>query len=179
MLEILLTAIWILLPAYTPNNFAVITGGGKPIDLGKNFVDGKRILGNGKTFRGFLGGLAGGLLTGVIQYRIELLFGFSVFSEIPFLSALRLFFLLSFGSLAGDIAGSFIKRRMGIERGEKAPLLDQLDFLVVAYLMASLHESFWEIFTPETIVAGIIITPLLHRLINYLAYLLRLKNVPW
>ncbi len=46
MFEVVKT-IWLLLPAYTPNNFAVLFGGGTPIDLGKKFIDGKRILGDG------------------------------------------------------------------------------------------------------------------------------------
>lgn len=179
MFHLIPETLWLLLPAYSPNNLAVITGGGKPIDFGKRFIDGRRILGDGKTIRGFAGGLAGGVLMGTIQYMIEVSFGFSVFSILSFISALKLFFLLSFGSLVGDMVGSFIKRRIGIERGERAPLLDQLDFLVFALILASLHESFWKLFSPEIIVVGIVITPLLHRITNYIAYLLKLKDVPW
>ena len=50
------SAIWVMLPAYLPNNIAALTGGGMPVDLGKNWSDGKRILGDGKTIRGFAGG---------------------------------------------------------------------------------------------------------------------------
>ena len=38
------SAIWVMLPAYLPNNIAALTGGGMPVDLGKNWSDGKRIL---------------------------------------------------------------------------------------------------------------------------------------
>ncbi len=179
MFTLIFKAIWLFMPSYTPNNFAVITGGGKPIDLGRNFIDGKRILGDGKTFRGFAGGFAGGMLTGIIQYHIEMLFGFHFFSSLGFYQALYLFALLSSGSLLGDMAGSFIKRRLGFERGKKAPLLDQLDFLVFSIILASFHESFYMIYTWQVILAGIVITPLLHRLTNLIAYLLKLKDVPW
>ncbi|AKG92476.1 CDP-diglyceride synthetase [Geoglobus ahangari] len=179
MLWTLIKTIWLFLPAYTPNNFAVIFGGGKPIDLGKNFVDGKRILGDGKTFRGFFGGLFGGLITGLAQYKIEQIAGLEFFTTMPLSSALTLFLLLSLGSLTGDLLGSFIKRRLGIERGGKAPLLDQLDFLVVAIVFASFHEYFSSLYTAEVIVIALILTPLLHKLINVIAYLLRLKDVPW
>jgi len=37
-------AIWLMLPAYTANPMAVVFGGGTPIDLGKKWIDGKRIL---------------------------------------------------------------------------------------------------------------------------------------
>ncbi len=179
MLWTLIKTIWLFLPAYTPNNFAVIFGGGKPVDLGKNFVDGRRILGDGKTFRGFLGGFFGGVLTGILQYSIEPVLGLRYFTSIPFTSALTLFALLSLGSLTGDMLGSFIKRRLGIERGGKAPLLDQLDFLIMAVVFASMHSSFASLYTTGTIILALIITPLLHRIVNFIAYLLRLKDVPW
>ncbi|MCQ4153705.1 MAG: CDP-archaeol synthase, partial [Archaeoglobi archaeon] len=41
MFEVLLKVIWVLLPAYTPNNFAVILGGFKPMDFGRKFLDGR------------------------------------------------------------------------------------------------------------------------------------------
>ncbi len=45
----LLSALWIMLPAYLPNPVAALCGGGTPIDNGKNYSDGKRIFGDGKT----------------------------------------------------------------------------------------------------------------------------------
>ncbi len=179
MLWIVITTLWLFLPAYTPNNFAVLLGGGKPLDLGKKFIDGKRIFGDGKTFRGFFAGFFGGIITGLIQYRIESFFGFKFFTSLNFNSAITLFLLLSTGSLAGDVTGSFIKRRIGLERGERAILLDQLDFLIAAILLSSLHEDFHRLYTPEIIVIAILITPILHVLTNFIAYLLRFKDVPW
>jgi CDP-2,3-bis-(O-geranylgeranyl)-sn-glycerol synthase len=86
---------------------------------------------------------------------------------------------LAFGAMLGDIAGSFIKRRRGIERGGSLPLLDQLGFLVVALLFASLSADFKTLFTIPVIIAGFIITPVLHLTTNYIAYKLGLKEVPW
>lgn len=179
MLWTLIKTIWLFLPAYTPNNFAVLSGGGRPIDMGKNFVDGRRILGDGKTFRGFAGGVFGGVLTGIIQYLSEPLLGLSYFTTLTFSSALLLFLLLSTGSLAGDMLGSFIKRRLGIGRGEKAPILDQLDFLIISIVFASFHRDFSSLYTPEVLLLAIVVTPILHKLVNVIAYLLRLKDVPW
>ena len=51
--EIILQALWLILPAYVANASAVLVGGGTPVDSGKNWKDGKRILGDGKTWRGF------------------------------------------------------------------------------------------------------------------------------
>ncbi len=179
MFTLIFNAIWLFMPSYTPNNFAVITGGGKPIDLGRNFIDGKRILGDGKTFRGFAGGFSGGIATGIIQYQSEKVLNFHIFTSLSFDSAIYLFILLSAGSLFGDMAGSFVKRRLGFERGRKVPLLDQLDFLVFSIILASFHSSFFALYTPEVILVGIVITPILHRLTNLIAYILRLKDVPW
>ena len=45
----LIWALWIMLPAYVPNPVAALLGGGTPIDLRKNYSDGNRIFGDGKT----------------------------------------------------------------------------------------------------------------------------------
>ena len=52
----LIVAFWLMLPAYVPNNFAAIFGGGTPLDMGRVFQDGERALGDGKTFRGTFAG---------------------------------------------------------------------------------------------------------------------------
>ena len=179
MIELLTLTIWLLLPSYTPNNFAVVFGGGTPIDMGRKFRDGRRIFGDGKTVRGFFSGVLGGLLTGVIQYGVENVFGFSVFSTLPFFSFLLLCLLLSFGALTGDLFGSFVKRRAGFERGRSFPVLDQLGFLLFAFLFASIHPAFGTLYTPDVILTGIIITPVLHVVTNIIAYKLGLKEVPW
>ncbi len=179
MLDLLLKTIWLLLPAYTPNNFAVLVGGGKPIDFGKKFVDGRRILGDGKTWRGFVGGVVGGILTANIQYGVEKSLNIEIFSSLPFTEFLILSLLLSAGAMIGDCVGSFIKRRAGYERGARFLIGDQLTFLIVALLLSSLYPPFWKLYSPEIILVGVIITPLLHLGINYIAFKLKLKEVPW
>lgn len=179
MLDLILKTVWLLLPTYTPNNFAVVVGGGKPIDFGKRFIDGKRVLGDGKTWRGFVGGVAGGILTANIQYGIEKSFGIKLLSLLPFLEFLTLSILLSSGAMIGDCVGSFIKRRMGYERGTRFLVVDQLTFLIVALILSSFYQPFWKLYSPEIITVGIIITPLLHLGINYIAFKLKLKEVPW
>ncbi len=170
-----------MLPAYTPNNIAVVTGGGKPIDLGRNFVDGRRILGDGKTFRGFAGGITGGLLTGMVEYGIEKLTGISYFSSFSFPEMTLFFIIFSAGSLLGDIFGSFMKRRLDIERGAPFPVVDQLDFVFGAFLISYLltGKIFLSLFSKNIILTAIIITPLLHILVNFLAYKIGKKDVPW
>ncbi len=179
MFEVLLKVIWVLLPAYTPNNFAVILGGLQPMDFGKKFLDGKRILGDGKTFSGFFGGILGGILTANIQRVIETYAGVRILSSLPYNEFFWLVLAFSLGSMVGDAAGSFLKRRFGFERGRSFPVVDQLTFLLFALAFASLTKAFWEIFGVTEIAIAIIITPILHLSVNYLAFKLNLKEVPW
>uniref|UniRef100_A0A7C3VBQ5 CDP-archaeol synthase n=1 Tax=Archaeoglobus fulgidus TaxID=2234 RepID=A0A7C3VBQ5_ARCFL len=179
MLDLIPKTVWLLLPCYTPNNFAVLVGGGKPIDFGKTFFDGKRILGDGKTWRGFTGGVTGGVFTANLQFAIEKLSGVAIYSSLPFSEFFILTFLLALGAMLGDLCGSFIKRRFGYERGASFPLLDQLTFLIVALILASTFPPFWKLFTIQVILLAVIITPALHFGINYIAYRLNLKEVPW
>ena len=56
---IVATALWAMLPAYVPNNAAVLGSGGRPINGGRTW-GGRRVLGDGKTWRGTLVGTAAG-----------------------------------------------------------------------------------------------------------------------
>ena len=62
--EVILQAFWLILPAYIANGSAVLVGGGTPIDFGKTWRDGKRILGDGKTWRGLFAGAILGMIGG-------------------------------------------------------------------------------------------------------------------
>jgi len=67
MIDLLILAMWLMMPAYIANPAAALLGGGRPIDMGKNFTDNKRILGDGKTVRGFILGSLCGAIVGAIQ----------------------------------------------------------------------------------------------------------------
>src|SRR2546425_163624 len=58
--------LWFFLPAYVANPMAVVFGGGAPIDLGRTFRDGERLFGDGKTWRGLVGGTLAGALLGLL-----------------------------------------------------------------------------------------------------------------
>ncbi|MDI9610315.1 MAG: CDP-2,3-bis-(O-geranylgeranyl)-sn-glycerol synthase [Archaeoglobaceae archaeon] len=179
MFEILLKVIWILLPAYTPNNFAVLLGGLKPMDFGKKFIDGRRIFGDGKTFSGFFGGILGGILVANVQRVLEILFNVRIFSSLPYNEFFYLVLAFTFGSMLGDSVGSFFKRRFGFERGKSFPIVDQLTFLLFAFAFASLTSAFWEFFGFLEIALALLVTPVLHLSVNFLAYKMKLKEVPW
>jgi len=152
----------LIFPAYCANAAPVLAGGGLPLDFGKNFVDGRRVFGKNKTFRGFFFGLAIGVLVGLTE---NFLFGYPL-----------LFSVLSpLGALMGDLAGAFLKRRLDIAPGGVLPIVDQIDFVVGA-IVFSLPLS---IISLELAIAMLIITPPIHLLTNFLAYKLKLKSNPW
>ena len=159
---LIISAMKFIFPAYCANAVPVIAGGGKPMDFGRNFFDGKRVFGQNKTFRGFFFGLAVGIVVGLVEC---FLFGYPV-----------LFSLLSpLGALLGDLAAAFLKRRVGIAPGGLFPVVDQVDFVVGALLFSlPLAIVSWEL-----AVAVILITPPIHLLTNFVAYKLGLKKNPW
>jgi CDP-2,3-bis-(O-geranylgeranyl)-sn-glycerol synthase len=169
MLSSVLQALYFFLPAYVANTCACLFGGGSPVDMGRSFIDGRRILGDGVTIRGSLMGILSGVAAGVFMAYLEDL-------ESPqFQGKILLGFLLSLGAIVGDAAGSFIKRRLGLKRGAHAPLLDQLNFVVGGLAFASLVASV----SIKTVLILLVLTPIGHKMVNVTGYQLKLKDVPW
>ncbi|NLM29875.1 MAG: CDP-2,3-bis-(O-geranylgeranyl)-sn-glycerol synthase [Methanomicrobiales archaeon] len=173
----LLAALWIMIPAYVPNSAAAALGGGTPIDLGREWSDGRRIFGDGKTYRGFFGGVLCGVLVGLIEISVRSSFGLTALPRHTVLSVI----LLATGALLGDLAKSFLKRRLGKERGESWPLADQYDLVIGSFLLILLACPGWlfENITLPIAAWIVIITPLLHRVVNIIGYYIGVKEVPW
>jgi CDP-2,3-bis-(O-geranylgeranyl)-sn-glycerol synthase len=89
--------------------------------------------------------------------------------------------LLALGALLGDLTKSFFKRRLGKGRGEAWFLADQYDLVVGSLLLVLLVYPGWlfENITVPIVIWIAIITPLLHRAVNIIGYLLGVKDVPW
>ncbi|MFB6255110.1 MAG: CDP-2,3-bis-(O-geranylgeranyl)-sn-glycerol synthase [Halobacteriaceae archaeon] len=176
--SVVVRAIWVMLPAYLPNNIAVLVGGGKPIDSGRKWC-GKRILGDGKTWRGTIGGIMAGILLGLFQNQMHNLLDVSLIQlpKLPLIVTIT----LPTGAMLGDIVASFIKRLLGKDRGESFLLIDQLDFVIGSLLFTGIIVPNWfgKIFTFEILLTVVIITPLLHLSTNLIAYLLNLKQEPY
>jgi CDP-2,3-bis-(O-geranylgeranyl)-sn-glycerol synthase len=170
---IIVEALMFIFPAYCANGTPVLAGGGTRMDFGRNFVDGKRIFGNNKTFRGFFFGWGVGFGVGLVE---GLVFGFESF---PVLFAL----LIPLGALLGDLTGAFIKRRIGIAPGGLLPIVDQVDFVVGAIVFSlPLALTGWQFGVSafwQVAVAALLITPPIHLFTNFLAYKLKLKKNPW
>ena len=171
-------ALWILFPAYAANIFPPLAKGKRPLDMGKKWKDGNRILGNGKTIEGTLYGIAMGTFYGGVEWYLSPTFNSyaNIFGvQLPTMNLL-VAFLIGLGAMAGDLTGSFIKRRMGLQRGEHAPFfLDKLNFIFGTIIFTFLFTEY----TLGMIMIMVLITPLIHRLANIFGYVLKFKKEPW
>ncbi|WP_299237447.1 CDP-2,3-bis-(O-geranylgeranyl)-sn-glycerol synthase [Natronomonas sp.] len=177
VLETVVVAVWAMLPAYVPNNVAVLAGGGRPIDGGRTLEDGTRILGDGKTWRGTAVGTAAGIGVALLLNRISPLVGGLAPEPFPVVAAVS----LAFGAMLGDVLASFLKRRTGRQRGAAFVGVDQLDFVVAALALTAVAATGWflETFSLAVLVAVFVLTPVLHVSTNAAAYALGLKDEPW
>jgi CDP-2,3-bis-(O-geranylgeranyl)-sn-glycerol synthase len=212
-LSLCLMTLWLYLPGFLANTFAMMWGkwlpktgyGPWPIDGGRNWKDGNRILGDGKTWNGLIGG---SMTSGLLCMLIVSLMGdapdgtnieagvfahpltgfedawFNIGGEM--FSAFIMGTFLGFACLLGDSTGSFVKRRRGLKReGEvssKAPLLDTLPFAIMVFLWGQLFLGDSLLSSTELILpmlALVIITPILHRSFNLIGYSIGWKDVPY
>lgn len=110
------------------------------------------------------------------------------FDDVSPLWAVALFgAVMGFMALAGDAVKSYFKRRTGRDRGKPWVPFDQLDFVVFGLLGMALASPLladgWvaaALLDDWVVLATLIIlTPLLHYLVNVIGYVLKLKEVPW
>jgi len=163
-------AIFFVMPTLIANVTPMLFGGGLPMDFRKNFFDGKRILGNNKTIRGFAAGFIAGFLMGLFS-RWLLLTQVGVSYNIPITNG----FLQGLGAVTGDVVGSFIKRRMNIKSGGSLIVMDQIGFMIFGLLLARIDTifpwSYWLIMLP---LAGMV-----HMAANTVGYTMGWKDVWW
>ncbi|MFB6195195.1 MAG: CDP-2,3-bis-(O-geranylgeranyl)-sn-glycerol synthase [Haloplanus sp.] len=179
VISLVVSALWAMLPAYVPNNVAVLAGGGRPIDAGR-MVGGRRLLGDGKTWRGTAAGTLAGILLAVFLNAVRPTAAATLGVDLPAFPLLAAVGL-SLGAMLGDIGASLLKRRLGRARGAAVPGLDQLDFVVGALVCSLLFAPAWTLatFTLPRLAVVLVATPLLHVTTNAGAYLLGLKAEPW
>jgi CDP-2,3-bis-(O-geranylgeranyl)-sn-glycerol synthase len=185
--EIILQALWLIFPAYVANASAVLVGGGIPVDFGKNWKDGKRVFGDGKTWRGLFSGAFMGITVGfglsvAAKYIAPTEYNIIHFENLDFMGfplMIPIVFSLCFGALFGDIVESFFKRRIGKKRGENWYFFDQLDFIVGALLLSffmglvlqlfgfTSDNWFMESFSLWHILVLLVVTPFFHFFANF------------
>ena len=172
MFSLILQSLWFFLPAYLANmapplfkKWNLLNGLAVPIN--------KRLFGKNKTYRGILAAVLFGMLIFIMQ---KFLYDYGFIKSIALFdynnASVILGFLLGFGAIFGDLIKSFLKRRLGIEPGKPFIPFDQLDFVVGALLFSSV------IYAPplKVIISIIIISPLLHLLVNRIGYYLHITR---
>jgi CDP-2,3-bis-(O-geranylgeranyl)-sn-glycerol synthase len=174
-----------MLPVYMANNFATLLGGGRPLDFGSNFFDGKRTLGDNKTAKGFFLGTLGGIAVASLQIIVVSWltpYVGDLASGAPFMSPPALAIAaLPLGALAGDAVKSFFKRRLGVPAGARLPIADQLDFVFGSWLLCYILCPAWftACFTLPVMAVIIVITFPLQFFHNSIAVALGKKKVRW
>lgn len=176
MLQLILQAMYIMLPAYVANTVPVLFRKvpvlNYPVDFNKT-LGGKPVLGRNKTFRGFFFGTLFAVLTAYFQYLAQSSYltpqGLD-YSLWPLIG-----FLLGFGALFGDAAKSFFKRRVGIAPGRPFIPFDQLDYSLGALLFVSLvYWPSWQLS-----LAAVISSFLLHILAVKFAFYSGIRKEKW
>ncbi len=164
---VFLNGLIFILPAYFANTVPVYINGIGRLDGGLNFFDGKPLLGANKSIGGLISAtLAGGLL-GIST--------FFFFNEVMGLYPVWIGFVQGFGAMLGDAVGSFIKRRFKFKPGQAFPVMDQIGFVVFAYLLVYPIE-------PIPLEWPLLILPatmILHLFANTIAYKMGWKDVWW
>lgn len=130
----------------------------KPIDRGRS-IGGKRILGDNKTWIGFLSMIAISSITHVIWGGIIKWLGWSHKSDYYNTKKNKLTYNLFLGSLNGfiymisELPNSFIKRRLNIESDKRSHglkgiiffIIDQIDSIIgIAVMIKKLGNTSWK-----------------------------------
>ncbi|MCP2502679.1 MAG: CDP-archaeol synthase [Candidatus Thalassarchaeaceae archaeon] len=200
--------------AYLANTGAMLFGKWIPektgipvivIDGGRNYSDGHRLLGDGKSWNGLIGG---GIVSGLLFMLAHKLwnsnganaplvdpllyadsndwFWLIESDDSGLIAAFTMGFVLGFACMVGDMCGSFIKRRRGLKRegdqSSEAPLLDTIPFAIAIFITSFILFD-GQIITHHNLVEEILflllVTPIIHRLFNVIGYKFGLKDVPY
>lgn len=167
---------FILFPAYATNCFPPVLKGKRPLDRKKTFFDKHRIFGDGKTIEGTIGGILFGFFIGLLEiYLLPYLQNYANNYNVllPNLTLIGVLFI-ALGAMFGDLFGSFVKRRLKIESGGKFHF-DQIGFIIFVFLFIIPFIKF----TILMLVYALVLTFVLHRIVNIIGFRLKLKKVPW
>ena len=145
-----------------------------PLDFNKA-INKKPILGKNKTFRGLIFGVLFGIVIAYFQFLLYTNQFFKNISFIEYQNWLLFGFLMGLGALVGDLIKSFFKRRLDIEPGARFIPFDQIDFVVGALIFTMpIFDLTLKIFT-----MSLLLSFLLHILVNHIAFYLKVRNEKW
>ncbi len=130
-----------------------------------------RRLGTHKTYRGLIAGIGAGAVTGALLHWL----GLGWYAAHDVAESAVIGGVIGLAAMVGDALKSAAKRAVGVQAGQPFVPWDQIDFVIGAScVMLPLGIADWSV-----ALAALIITPVLHLLVNVGAYLLGLKDVWW
>lgn len=133
-----------------------------PIDGGKS-LNGVRIFGDHKTWRGLITGMA----MSQLAYLLEIILTGQVMATPWYFG-----FLLGLGALGGDMVKSFFKRRVGVASGKSWFPWDQIDWVIGLIAIGVM----WNILTFTDILVLLIIGLLLHLITKAIGYGIKINQ---
>lgn len=174
----ILNMIWCKLP--------ILTKLKTPIDFGKNFVDGKRVFGDNKTYKGFVGYI---LLNVIMALLWGILCEFSNLGKFNLLYVnnentnmfnLIIGILLGLGYSLFELPNSFLKRRLDVEPGKTVSgvkkiffiFLDQADSVLGCTLVVAMFYKMSLTFYIMYVLLG----SATHFILNMLLYFMKLRK---
>jgi len=170
MVFILFKALYFFLPAYFANMAPVIF---RKIPILSIPVQ-EKWFGKNKTWRGLVIATIIGTLVFWAQKSLYSQGGF--WEEVALIDysghTILLGFLLGFGAILGDMVESFYKRRRNIAPGKPWIPWDQLDFVIGAIALSAF------VYVPkiEVIIILLLASPVLHIIVNHIAYWLKIRK---
>jgi len=178
MPNILLQCFYLMLPAYFANMAPVIV---KKINFLKVPIDFNRkinnmpVFGKNKTFRGLFFGVLFSIVVAYIQFVLNDNGIFLSLAIADYSNWLLIGLLMGFGAIIGDLAESFVKRRLSFKSGEGVFPFDQIDFVVGAlifvYPLVKLSVS--------KIAIIILLSIVLHIIVNHAAFYAKVRDKKW
>ena len=168
MLNLLLQSLYFFLPAYFANMAPIIF---KKLPLLNQPINEKHF-GKNKTWRGIVTAILFGTLIFYLQ-QLAYTKGFTSLALIDYNGfSLWLGIAMSTGAILGDLIKSYYKRKADIPPGKPWFGWDQLDFVIGGLLGSML------VYVPtiSIILILLIISPLLHILVNLIAYVWKIRD---
>jgi len=145
-----------------------------PIDFGKE-INNKPLFGKNKTFRGLFFGVIFAIIITYFQfalYNTGILINIAL---VDYSNWLLIGFLLGFGAITGDLAESFVKRRLNYNSGERFVPFDQTDFIIGALIFVYPVVNLG--INKVTVI--LILSFFLHIIVNHIAFYTGIRKEKW
>src|SRR3989338_2679631 len=168
---LIIKSLYFFLPAYFANMMPVLC---KKLPFLARPVS-EKWFGRHKIWRG----LVVAVIAGTVVFWLQGVMydaGFRSWASIDYSDfSLWLGFWLGLGAILGDLVKSYYKRKAGIKEGRSWIPFDQLDFVIGGLVLG------WIVYVPdvEIVFFILLLSPLLHVVVNYIGYVLRMKENRW